>query len=300
MAVHRKAAPLMEPMEAMARLAARAQSRAEAAQTRASGSASYDNGDGTRTVIGPQTGSATMATHVGDVTPPPVPRGISAWSGDGSIHVSWDGTLAGEMPADFDHVTVLVDGSPVAEMRSAGSTTVDGLAVGSTVPVTATAEDDCCLADGTPAHNVSAACAAVEVEVTDQAAEVSAGLRVANDSIVAEVAARTRTDASVAELSTRVTQTEGELTVTRRSYDSRLGTIEAGVRVSGDTVELGRSDSAMRQVLTSSRTSFVSGSTEVMSLDGATATVSAAQLRLGAYTWMPTNGGANLSLVYTG
>lgn len=174
MAVHRKAVALMEPMEAMARLAARAQSRAEAAQTRSSGSASYDNGDGTRTVIGPQTGSATMATHVGDVTPPPVPTGIRAWSGDGSLHVLWAGSLAGEVPADFDHVTILVDGSRVAEMRSAGSVTVDGLEAGQIVAVTATAEDDACLADGTPAHNVSAACPAVTVTVRDAVAEVRA------------------------------------------------------------------------------------------------------------------------------
>jgi hypothetical protein len=174
MAVHRKAVALMEPMEAMARLAAGARSRAEAAQTRASGSVSYDNGDGTRTVIGPQAGSATMATHVGDVTPPPVPTGIRAWSGDGSLHVLWAGSLAGEVPADFDHVSILVDGSKVAEMRSAGSVTVDGLAVGKTVAVTATAEDDACLADGTPAHNVSAPSAALSVEIRDAVAEVKA------------------------------------------------------------------------------------------------------------------------------
>lgn len=174
MAVHRKAVALMEPMEAMARLAAGAQSRAEAAQTRASGSASYDNGDGTRTVIGPQTGSATMATHVGDTTPPPVPTGIRAWSGDGSLHVLWAGSLAGEVPADFDHVAILVDGREVAEMRSAGSVTVDGLKAGQTVAVTATAEDDACLADGTPAHNVSVASAAASVTIRDAVAEVRA------------------------------------------------------------------------------------------------------------------------------
>ena len=174
MAVHRKAVALMDPIEAVARLAASAQARAESAQTRASGSASYDNGDGTRTVIGPQTGSATIATHVGDVTPPPVPTGIRAWSGDGSLHVLWAGSLEGDVPADFDHVTILVDGAPVAEMRSAGSVTVDGLAVGSTVSVTATAEDDACLADGTPAHNVSAPCAAVSVTIRDAVAEVRA------------------------------------------------------------------------------------------------------------------------------
>ena len=181
MAVHKKAVALMDPMEAMARLAASAQARAESAQTRASGSASYDNADGTRTIIGPQAGSGdgapsgqAIATHVGDVTPPPIPTGIRAWSGDGSLHVLWAGSLDGATPADFDHVTILVDGAPVAEMRSAGSVTVDGLAVGSTVSVTATAEDDACLADGTPAHNVSAPSAAVKVTIKDAVAEVRA------------------------------------------------------------------------------------------------------------------------------
>lgn len=181
MAVHRKAVALMDPIEAVARLAASAQARAESAQTRASGSASFDNADGTRTIIGPQAGSGdgapsgqAIATHVGDVTPPPIPTGIRAWSGDGSLHVLWAGSLDGDVPADFDHVTILVDGAPVAEMRSAGSVTVDGLAVGSTVSVTATAEDDACLADGTPAHNVSAPSAAVKVTIKDAVAEVRA------------------------------------------------------------------------------------------------------------------------------
>ena len=174
MAVHRKAVALMDPIEAVARLAARAQSRAEAAQTRASGSASFDNADGTRTIIGPQTGSATMATHVGDTTPPPVPTGITAWSGDGSLHVMWDGTLSGGIPADFDHISILVDGEEVAQLSSAGSVTVGGVEAGATVSVTATAEDDACLADGTPAHNVSAPCAAVKVTIKDAVAEVRA------------------------------------------------------------------------------------------------------------------------------
>lgn len=181
MAVHRKAVALMDPIEAVARLAARAGERAEATQTRASGSASFDNADGTRTIIGPQAGSGdgapsgqAIATHVGDVTPPPVPTGIRAWSGDGSLHVLWAGSLESDVPADFDHVTILVDGQAVAEMRSAGSVTVDGLAVGSTVSVTATAEDDACLADGTPAHNVSEPSAAVKVTIKDAVAEVRA------------------------------------------------------------------------------------------------------------------------------
>lgn len=172
--IHPKLDALMGDMERIARVAVGAYELASTPSTTPSGTASYDNGDGTRTVIGPQTGPTTMATHVGDVTPPPVPTGIRAWSGDGSLHVLWAGSLDGDVPADFDHVTILVDGSPVAEMRSAGSVTVDGLAVGSTVSVTATAEDDACLADGTPAHNVSTPSAAFSVEIRDVVAEVKA------------------------------------------------------------------------------------------------------------------------------
>lgn len=181
MAVHRKAVALMEPMEAMARLAARAQSRAEVAQTRASGSASYDNADGTRTIIGPQAGSGAgapggqaIATHVGDTTPPPVPAGIKAWSGDGCLHISWDGTLADAIPADFLCVNLMANGSIVSRMQHAGSVTVEGLEAGSTVSVTATSEDDACLSDGTPAHNVSAPCAAISVTIRDVMAETKA------------------------------------------------------------------------------------------------------------------------------
>lgn len=172
--IHRKLPGLMSPIEKVARVAGSASDAARSLDTRPSGSVSYDNADGTRTVIGPAAGDRTVATHVGDTTAPPIPSGVSAWSGDGSLHVSWDGTLDGEVPADFDHVTILVDGSAVGELTAAGSITVNGLAVGSGVSVAATAEDDCCLADGTPAHNVSAACAAIAVEIRDVAAEVRA------------------------------------------------------------------------------------------------------------------------------
>ena len=172
--IHEKLPGLMSPIEKVARVAGSASDAARSLDTRPSGSVSYDNADGTRTVIGPAAGDRTVATHVGDTTAPPVPSGVSAWSGDGSLHVSWDGTLDGEVPADFDHVTILVDGSAVGELTAAGSITVNGLAVGSGVSVSATAEDDCCLADGTPAHNVSAACAAIAVEIRDVAAEVRA------------------------------------------------------------------------------------------------------------------------------
>lgn len=170
MAVHRKATPLMEPMEAMARLAARAQSRAESAQTRSSGSASYDNGDGTRTVIGPQTGSATMATHVGDVTPPGRPLGVAGASSAGVVYVAWGGELDGGIPADFGHVSLYmsVEGASelVGTLTEAGIVSTVPMATTATVEVWATAEDDACLADGTPAHNISSESDHATVKVT--------------------------------------------------------------------------------------------------------------------------------------
>lgn len=170
MAVHRKAVALMEPMEAMARLAAGARSRAEAAQTRASGSASYDNGDGTRTVIGPQTGSATMATHVGDVTPPGRPLGVAGASSAGVVYIAWGGELDGGIPADFGHVSLYmsVEGASelVGTLTEAGIVSTVPMATTASVEVWATAEDDACLADGTPAHNVSAESDRATVTVT--------------------------------------------------------------------------------------------------------------------------------------
>lgn len=159
MAVHRKAVALMDPIEAVARLSERAGERAESAQTRASGSASFDNADGTRTVIGPQTGSATMATHVGDVTPPGRPLGVAGASSAGVVYVAWGGELDGGIPADFDRVSVYMSVEGVSELvgtlTEAGIVSTVPMATTATVEVWATAEDDCCLADGTPAHNVS-------------------------------------------------------------------------------------------------------------------------------------------------
>ena len=170
MAVHRKAVALMDPIEAVARLSARAGERAEAAQTRASGSASYDNGDGTRTVIGPQTGSATMATHVGDVTPPGRPLGVAGASSAGVVYVAWGGELDGGIPADFSHVSLYMSVGGASELvgtlTEAGIVSTVPMATTATVEVWATAEDDACLADGTPAHNVSAKSDHATVKVT--------------------------------------------------------------------------------------------------------------------------------------
>lgn len=182
--IHRKARSLMTPAEVMARVAATALTQTAAQQTGPSGSISVPNSDGTRTVIGAvNTTGSTMATHVGDTTPPGVPTGITAWSGDGTVHVAWDGTITGGIPADFDHVTLLANGAAFAALTSAGSATCKDVVAGTTVSVTATAEDDTCLDDGTPAHNVSAACAAVPVVVTDVADGLSTLIRQSDSGI---------------------------------------------------------------------------------------------------------------------
>jgi hypothetical protein len=169
----------MSTGEAMARVAATALSQAASQQTRPTGSTVTHNADGTQTITGPVLGtdatgtSVTTATHVGDTTPPGVPTGIAAWSGDGSVHVSWDGTLAGGIPADFHCVNILVGGARIAQLAKAGSATYLDVAVGATVSVTATSEDDVCAMDGTARHNVSAPCAGISVEVTDVAKDAA-------------------------------------------------------------------------------------------------------------------------------
>ena len=68
--MYTKLCGLMGDTERIARVAVAAYDLASLPSTAPSGTASYDNGDGTRTVIGPQAGGRTIATHVGDLTPP--------------------------------------------------------------------------------------------------------------------------------------------------------------------------------------------------------------------------------------
>ena len=169
----------MSTAEAIATTAAAALSQATSQQTSPTGSTVTHNADGTKTISGSVLGtdstgaSVTTATHVGDTTPPGVPTGITAWSGDGAVHVAWDGTLTGGIPADFCQVNLLVDGVAFASLNSAGSATYNGASAGTTVQVTATAEDDVCAIDGTAAHNVSPPCAGISVEVTDVAKDAA-------------------------------------------------------------------------------------------------------------------------------
>ena len=172
--IHERLRP--KPEDLVGKIALKALETVKSTQTRKSGSITVHNADGTKTISGAvlgtdETGTArSSANWVGDTTPPGIPTGITAWSGDGAVHVSWDGTLTGSIPADFCQVNLLVDGVAFASLNSAGSATYNGASAGTTVNVTATSEDNACAIDGTAAHNVSAACTAISVTVTDTAA----------------------------------------------------------------------------------------------------------------------------------
>ena len=176
---HRKLDRLMTPVERIARVAAAGLTSATSSATKPSGAKSYDNADGTRTIIGnvangESNPSYTMATHVGDTTAPGTPTGVTASSKSGVVVVEWDGTLSGGIPDDFYCVRVYLDGSELGILTGAGSVSSASLVGGTTHSVTATAEDDACLPDGTPAHNVSAPTAAISVTVSEGVESVAA------------------------------------------------------------------------------------------------------------------------------
>jgi hypothetical protein len=128
-------------------------------QTRNAGSVTIPNVDGTKTVIGVDAGGATVAKWVGDVTPPGKPTGVTASSRNAALWVSWDGSLDGGIPSDFDHVEfTATSGSTSVDLgalREAGTVTAAGLTVGASYSVTAVAYDDAHAEDGSAAPNAS-------------------------------------------------------------------------------------------------------------------------------------------------
>lgn len=163
---HTKLVGLQSPVEQMANVAANAAQAARETTTRTSGVISVDNSDGTKTILGSGNG---VALNVGDTTAPSKPVGLAAASQNGSIVAYWSGSLEEEKPADFYCVTLYAekDGTPVkmGELTAAGSCIISGLTVGDVYRVYATAEDNTCNYDGSPAHNVSEKSASVMVEV---------------------------------------------------------------------------------------------------------------------------------------
>lgn len=148
-----------------ASLAQLALSKAKKQQTRKSASSTWHNVYGTRTVIGPDAGSSGIAPWVGDTTAPGMPTGISVDSSAGMILVSWDGSLEGGVPADFDHVQILVDGVEAGQLRVRGTAALGPYEADSVHNVSARAWDDAHAEDGSPAPNGSTETAPVSVTV---------------------------------------------------------------------------------------------------------------------------------------
>lgn len=186
---HVKLGGMMSPMEKMANVAASAAQSAREATTRQSGTISVPNADGTRSILGVQNGNGrSMATHVGDTTPPGKPLGVSAASSSGMLVAYWSGELEGGIPDDFAKLVVKAktdgEGEQVlGELYAEGSVSSNRLTVGKTYTVWATAEDDACAEDGTDRHNVSEASDSVRVTMTAaaDAAAVEAAQKAANE-----------------------------------------------------------------------------------------------------------------------
>lgn len=153
------------PAEQLAALAAGALDAATRQQTGNIGSVTIPTAGGTKLIAGQGAGEQGFAPWVGDTTAPGMPTGISVDSSAGMILVSWEGTLEGGVPADFDHVQILVDGVEAGQLRVRGTAALGPYEADSVHQVSARAWDDAHAEDGSPAPNGSASTAPVSVTV---------------------------------------------------------------------------------------------------------------------------------------
>ena len=140
-------------------LAVKAMIGVESLRTRPSGMVSFDNADGTKTIIG-GSGTDQIATNAGDTQAPARPTGLSATSTMQVALVHWDGTLEYGMVDDFDHIEIFAqpDGGDVLDigcMRTAGELATGRLPVGSVVELWAVAADNAHDLQGNPSPNMS-------------------------------------------------------------------------------------------------------------------------------------------------
>ena len=160
--------PLITPQspgEQLAALAAGAMDAATRQQTGNVGSITIPTANGTKLIAGKGAGEMGIAPWVGDTTPPGMPMGIGVDSAAGMILVSWDGSLQGGVPADFDHIEILVDGTAGGQLRVRGTAALGPYEADSVHQVTARAWDDAHAEDGSPAPNGSGTTAPVSVTV---------------------------------------------------------------------------------------------------------------------------------------
>lgn len=153
--------PGMSPTyENMARSVVQAQKKINGLNTSPTGTISVHRSNGTKDIYGVLNKDGySVAKNVGDTVAPPKPKGIFATSSSDVVYVVWDGTLEDKIPSDFYNVTIYmgVDGqsSVMGTLTEPGIVSTPPLPTAQSVEIWATAEDDTCKEDGTPAHNVS-------------------------------------------------------------------------------------------------------------------------------------------------
>ena len=146
--------------ENMARSVVQAQKKINGLNTSPTGTISVHRSNGTKDIYGVLNKDGySVAKNVGDTVAPPKPKGIFATSSSDVVYVAWDGTLEDKIPSDFYNVTIYMgvggQSSVIGTLMEPGIVSTPPLPTAQSVEVWATAEDDTCKEDGTPAHNVS-------------------------------------------------------------------------------------------------------------------------------------------------
>lgn len=110
---------------------------------------------GAGTIVGSGANGGGISPWVNDAVAPGVPTGLTVFSESSIIFVTWDGTLQGGTPPDFDHISIYVDGVEKATFSNAGTYPTDSYEPDSVHAVTARAWDNAHAADGKPKPNGS-------------------------------------------------------------------------------------------------------------------------------------------------
>ena len=127
--------------------------------------------DGTGSIIGSGANGGGIAPWVNDTTPPGIPTGITVTSQASMILVTWDGTLQGGVPDDFDHISVEIDGVEAIKIGAKGTyPSDDSYAPGSVHDVRARAYDNAHDVNGQPKPNASSYSPNIMVTVVGAAA----------------------------------------------------------------------------------------------------------------------------------
>ena len=153
--------PGMSPTyENIARSVVQTQKKINGLNTSPTGTISVHRSNGTKDIYGVLNKDGySVAKNVGDTVAPPKPKGIFATSSSDVVYVAWDGTLEDKIPSDFYNVTIYMgvggQSSVIGTLTEPGIVSTPPLPTAQSIEVWATAEDDTCNEDGTPAHNVS-------------------------------------------------------------------------------------------------------------------------------------------------